>query len=319
MDLQFLEGVSDRRLIAAEPMGQEMKLNDKVAIVTGTSPSIGGGIAEALATAGAAVAAVDARAENANDCANYIRRNGRAIAITCDVTVESEVAGAVARVLDAFGRVDILVNNAAIFNKKGVLDMTLEEWQRQTAIILGGAFLFSKHAAKAMIKEGHGGSIINIISTAGHQGEPRNIAYCTAKSGLLNFTRSAAMELVEYDIRVNSLTPTATDPTKSFARAERWGRQVSPPAQLAAAFAAYRVRVPMQKLPAPSDYGKAAVFLASDDAAMITGTDLRVDAGAVARYWAWDPGRLCPEKMSACRIRLRNTAKLQVACSRSPS
>ncbi len=112
-------------------MGQEMKLNDKVAIVTGTSPNIGGGIAEALATAGAAVAAVDARAENANDCANDIRRNGRAIAITCDVTVESEVGGAVARVLDAFGRVDILVNNAAIFNKKGVLDMTLEEWQRQ--------------------------------------------------------------------------------------------------------------------------------------------------------------------------------------------
>jgi NAD(P)-dependent dehydrogenase (short-subunit alcohol dehydrogenase family) len=270
-------------------MGREMKLNDKVAIVTGTSPNIGGGIAEALAAAGAAVAAVDARAENAKDCANYIRRNGRAIAITCDVTVESEVAGAVARVLDAFGRVDILVNNAAIFNKKGVLDMTLEEWQRQTAIILGGAFLFSKHAAKAMIKEEQGGSIINIISTAGHQGEPRNIAYCTAKSGLLNFTRSAAMELVEHDIRVNSLTPTATDPTESFARAERWGRQVSLPAQPAAAFAVYRARVPMQKLPVPSDYGKAAVFLASDDAAMITGTDLRVDAGAVARYWAWDP------------------------------
>ena len=270
-------------------MGREMKLNDKVAIVTGTSPNIGGGIAEALATAGAAVAAVDARAENANDCANYIGRSGRAIAITCDVTVESEVAGAVARVLDAFGRVDILVNNAAIFNKKGVLDMTLEEWQRQTAIILGGAFLFSKHAAKAMIKEGDGGSIINIISTAGHQGEPRNIAYCTAKSGLLNFTRSAAMELVEHGIRVNSLTPTATDPTESFARAERWGRPASPPVQFVAAFAAYRTRVPMQKLPVPSDYGKAAVFLASDDAAMITGTDLRVDAGAVARYWAWDP------------------------------
>jgi NAD(P)-dependent dehydrogenase (short-subunit alcohol dehydrogenase family) len=266
-----------------------MQLKDKVAIVTGTSPNIGGGIAEALAAAGAAIGAVDARPENAEDCAAFVRRSGRAIAVTCDVTVESEVAAAVLRVLDAFGHVDILVNNAAIFNKKGVLDMTLAEWQRQTAIILGGAFLFSKHAAKAMIEQGRGGSIINIISTAGHQGEPRNIAYCTAKSGLLNFTRSAAMELVQHGIRVNSLTPTATDPTESFARAERWGRQVSPPAQLAPAMAAYRSRVPMQKLPVPSDYGKAAVFLACDDAAMITGTDLRVDAGAVARYWAWDP------------------------------
>src|SRR5208337_4269285 len=98
--------------------------------------------------------------------------------------------------------------------------------QRQLAIILTGTFLFTKYVAKLMIDQVRKGSIINIISTAGHQGEPNNIAYCTGKSGLLNFTRSAAMELIAHGIRVNSLTPTATDPSESLARAQRWGRKV---------------------------------------------------------------------------------------------
>jgi NAD(P)-dependent dehydrogenase (short-subunit alcohol dehydrogenase family) len=269
-----------------------MLLNDKVALVTGTSPNIGGGIAEGLAEAGAAIVAVDARAENAADCARHVNdTGGRAIAVTADVADEAQVKAAVNAAVEAFGKVDILVNNAAIFNKKGVIDMSFAEWQQQTGIILGGAFLFTKHVATLMIARGAGGAIINIISTAGHQGEPGNIAYGTAKCGLINFTRSAAMELVGHGIRVNSLTPTATDPSESFDRAERWGRAVIRPAGLSDRMAAFRSRVPMQRLPRPSDYGRAAVFLASDDAAMITGTDLRVDAGAIARYWAWDPSR----------------------------
>jgi len=267
-----------------------MRLNDKVALVTGTSPNIGGGIAEGLAAEGASLVCVDSRAENAADCARYLSSIGsRAIAITCDVTDEQQVANAVASARDSMGGIDILVNNAAIFNKKGVVDMPLDEWQRQLAIILTGAFLFTKHAAKSMIEQRRKGSIINIISTAGHQGEPNNIAYCTAKSGLLNFTRSAAMELVAHGIRVNSLTPTATDPAESIERGTRWGRSVRNAEQLKQAFEPFRTRVPMQKLPSPSDYGRAAAFLASDDAAMITGIDLRVDAGAIAQYWAWDP------------------------------
>ncbi|MCW5744611.1 MAG: SDR family oxidoreductase [Alphaproteobacteria bacterium] len=268
-----------------------MKLKDRVAIVTGTSPNIGGGIAEGLAAEGAMIVAVDANAANATDCANYLNRNGsRAIAVTCDVTDEGQVEASVQAALAAFGQVDILVNNAAFFNKKGVIDMSYEEWSRQTGVILDGAFLFTKHACKAMIARGAGGVVINIISTAGHQGEPGNIAYCTSKCGLINFTRSAAMELVGHGIRVNSLTPTATDPAESFERAARWGRSVTRPRSLDRVMAPFRTRVPMQKLPVPSDYGRAAAFLASDDAGMITGTDLRVDAGAVARYWAWEPG-----------------------------
>ena len=266
-------------------------LNNKVALVTGTSPNIGGGIAEALAAAGAALVAVDARPENALDCARYVESiGGRALGLTADVTDEAQVAAAVAAATARFGGVDILVNNAAIFNRKGVLDMSFAEWDRQTKIILGGAFLFTKHVAKQMIERAAGGAIVNIISTAGHQGEPGNVAYSTSKSGLLNFTRSVAMELVEHGIRVNSLTPTATDPSEALDRAERWGRAVTrPPVGAPRRIDKFRLRVPMQRLPKPSDYGKAAVFLASDDAAMITGTDLRVDAGAIAKYWAWDP------------------------------
>jgi NAD(P)-dependent dehydrogenase (short-subunit alcohol dehydrogenase family) len=266
------------------------RLAGKVALVTGTSPNIGGGIAEGLAREGAAIVAVDARAENADDCARAIvAAGGEAMGVTCDVTDEAQVIAAVEAALARFGRVDVLVNNAAIFNKKGVLDMPLAEWRTQTDVILTGAFLFTKHVARSMIARGVRGAILNIVSTAGHQGEPGNIAYSTSKCGLLNFTRSAAMELVGHGIRVNSLTPTATDPAEMFERAQRWGREARSPARLTALMEPFRKGVPMQVLPRPSDYGMAAAFLVSDDAAMITGTDLRVDAGAVARYWAWDP------------------------------
>lgn len=267
-----------------------MKLKDKVAIVTGTSPNIGGGIAEGLAAEGATLVCIDARPENAADCAKYINgTGGRALGITCDVLDDEQVAAAVGEACKTFGRVDVLVNNAAFFNKKGVLTMPLAEWEKQIGVILTGAFLFTKHVARSMIDRHVKGTVINIISTAGHQGEPGNIAYSTAKSGLLNFTRSAAMELAVHGIRVNSLTPTATDPAESAERATRWGRPSATGPDRRAAFDSFRRRVPMQKLPSPSDYGRAAAFLASQDAEMMTGTDLRIDAGAVARYWAWDP------------------------------
>ncbi len=267
-----------------------MKLSNKVAIVTGTSPNIGGGIVEGLAAEGAAVVCVDAVAANADDAARYINSiGGRALGVSCDVCDEAQVKAAVDAAVSSFGGVDILVNNAAFFNRKGVLDMPVGEWRAQIDVILTGAFLFTQYAARAMIDGKRRGSIINIISTAGHQGEPRNVAYSTAKCGLMNFSNSTAMELASHGIRVNSLTPTATDPSESFERAVRWGRPAADPSKVLAAMESFRLRVPMQRLPKPSDYGRAAAFLASDDAAMVTGTDLRVDAGAVARYWAWDP------------------------------
>jgi NAD(P)-dependent dehydrogenase (short-subunit alcohol dehydrogenase family) len=274
-----------------------VKLNGKVAVITGTSSNIGGGIAEVMAAEGSAIVCVDVNSENAADCAAAIESaGGRALAAPCDVTDEAQVKSVVSRACEAYGGIDILVNGAAIFNQKGVLDMPLAEWERQIAIILTGSFLFTKYVAQSMIEQKRKGAIINIISSAGHQGQPNNVAYCTSKCGLLNFTRSVAMELVRHAIRVNSLTPTATDPSEGFERALRWGRKVSNADRVKQAFEPFRKRTPMQKLPSPRHYGQAAVFLASDDSEMITGMDLRVDAGTVARYWAWNPAEPGPER-----------------------
>jgi NAD(P)-dependent dehydrogenase (short-subunit alcohol dehydrogenase family) len=271
-----------------------MKLQNKVALITGTSPNICGGIAVGMAEAGARLVCVDIRPEHVHGCANAIKQHGgEALGVVCDVTSEAQVQAAVAQARETFGGIDILVNGAVIFNQKGVLDMPLSEWTQQLAVILTGAFLCTRYVAQLMIDQGRKGSIINLISTAGHQGEPWNIGYCTGKSGLLNFTRSAAMELAEHGIRVNSLTPTATDVAEGRARAAEWGvtlrRPGNPSPRRRGFLSASTSGVPLGQRPSPADYAKAAVFLASDDAAMITGTDLRVDAGALARYWMWDP------------------------------
>ena len=264
-----------------------MKLAGKVAIVTGTSPNIGGGIAEGLAAEGARVVCVDVEADNAQQCAAAITaRGGQALGLTCDVTDERQVEAMVARVREACGTADVLVNNAGILGGQSVLDMPLERWQRQLAVNLTGTFLCTKHVGRLMVERGTRGSIIVIVSTAGHQGQPGNIGYCTSKSGLLNFTRAAAMDLVRHGIRVNSLTPTATDVEEGDARAVAWGRLRPERGRRALEFGRM---LPMDSLPSPRHYAQAAVFLASDDSAMITGIDLRVDGGAIAKYWPWVP------------------------------
>ena len=264
-----------------------MKLGGKVAIVTGTSPNIGGGIAGGLAEEGASVVCVDVVPENAQQCAAWItKRGGRALALVCDTTDEAQVDAMVARAREACGGVDILVNNAGILGGESVLEMPLERWSRQLAVNLNGTFLCTKHVARAMVTQGRGGSIIVIVSTAGHQGQAGNIGYCTSKSGLLNFTRAAAMDLARHRIRVNSLTPTATDVEEGLARAEEWGRARP---ERRARLLDFQKMVPTGTLPSPRHYARAAVFLASDDAEMITGFDLRVDAGAIAKYWPWIP------------------------------
>ena len=264
-----------------------MKLAGKVAIVTGTSPNIGGGIAGGLADEGAKVVCADVVADNAEQCAAWIRkRGGDALAVVTDTTDEAQAAALVARACDAYGGVDVLVNNAGILGGQSVLDMPLDRWNRQIGVNLTGTFLCTKHVARSMVEQGRRGSIIVIVSTAGHQGQPGNIGYCTSKSGLLNFTRAAAMDLAKHGIRVNSLTPTATDVEESFDRAVEWGRPRPEPRGRLLDFAAM---IPGGTLPSPRHYARAAVFLASDDAEMITGFDLRVDAGAIAKYWPWTP------------------------------
>jgi NAD(P)-dependent dehydrogenase (short-subunit alcohol dehydrogenase family) len=264
-----------------------VKLAGRVAIVTGTSPNIGGGIAGGLADEGAKVVCVDIVADNAEHCAEWIsKRGGDARGIVCDTTDEEQVEAMVRRTRDLFGGVDILVNNAGILGGQSVLEMPLPHWNRQLAVNLTGTFLCTKHVARAMVEQGRGGSIIVIVSTAGHQGQPGNIGYCTSKSGLLNFTRAAAMDLAKHRIRVNSLTPTATDVEEAMVRTVAWGRPLPDRRPRALDFAKM---IPAGTLPSPRHYASAAVFLASDDAEMITGIDLRVDAGAIAKYWPWTP------------------------------
>jgi len=263
------------------------RLAGKIAIVTGTSPNIGGGIAQGLADEGATVACVDVADDNARQCAEWIvKRGGTALGLACDVTDEHAVEAMVGRVRAAYGGVDILVNNAGILGGLSVLEMPLERWSRQVAVNLTGTFLCTKHVGRLMVEQKRRGSIIVIISTAGHQGQAGNIAYSTTKSGLLNFTRAAAMDLVKHGIRVNSLTPTATDVEEGDDRAVAWGRpRVERPGRVLD----FAKMLPMDKLPSPRHYARACVFLASDDAEMITGVDLRVDAGAIAKYWPWVP------------------------------
>jgi NAD(P)-dependent dehydrogenase (short-subunit alcohol dehydrogenase family) len=264
-----------------------VRLAGKIAIVTGTSPNIGGGIAGGLAAEGARVACVDVAADNARQCADWIKgHGGDALGLTCDLTDEAQVQAMVGRVREAWGGVDVLVNNAGILGGLSVLEMPIERWNHQLAVNLTGTFLCTKHVARLMVEQGRRGSIIVVVSTAGHQGQAGNIGYCTSKSGLLNFTRAAAMDLSRHGIRVNSLTPTATDVEESVERAVEWGR---PRPEPRGRLLDFQKMVPAGRLPSPRHYAKAAVFLASDDAEMITGFDLRVDAGAIAKYWPWVP------------------------------
>ena len=262
------------------------RLADKVAIVTGASPNIGGTLAVGLAAEGARVLCTDLSTEVADDCAaKIIAEGGDAVAVAGDVTDPGHVDEAVAAALDRWGRIDVLVNNAVLFNQQGVLSMSYEDFRRQLDVIVGGSFLFTKAVATAMIETRTAGSIINVLSTAAWQGQPGNIGYSTGKSGLVNFTRSVAMELAEYGIRVNGFTPTATAPTDPAARA-KMDELLARPSPYPNDFAA---QLPLSRLPTPADYVGAVIYLASDESAMVTGTNITVDGGATAKYWPWTP------------------------------
>jgi NAD(P)-dependent dehydrogenase (short-subunit alcohol dehydrogenase family) len=268
------------------------RLEGKVAVVTGTSPNIGGTIASGFAAQGALVACNDVRPDVAEERARRLSaEGGEAIAVPGDVTDPATVEAIVAKVLGAWGRIDVLVNNAVRFNTKGVLDMPVDEFRRQVDVIVGGAFLMTQAVARSMVQRHVRGSIVNILSTAAWQGQAGNIGYCTAKAGMVNFTRSAAMELAPYGIRVNGFTPTATMPDDADL-AERFRRATAAGPASGMDFAG---QVPLGRLPTPSDYVAALVYLASDESAMTTGTNLTVDGGALAKYWPQAPARRAGE------------------------
>ncbi len=267
------------------------RLDNKIAIVTGTGPNIGSGLALGLAQEGAIVACNDIRAAQIDKALGRIRQaGGEGMAIPGDVTDEVSVKANVQKVLDTYGRIDVLVNSAAVLGGKGVLDYDLKDFERQVQIILSGAFLYTKYVAHAMIDRNIKGSIICILSTAAWQGQPGNVGYCTAKSGLINFVRSTAMELAQYGIRVNGFTPTATQPDNpAVIELRRQQAAAQGGGRVGGFMSEFARMVPMGELPTPTDYAHAVVFLASDDARLVTGTDIKVDGGATAKYWPWIP------------------------------
>ena len=152
--------------------------------VTGCGPNINGGIAYGLADEGAKVVCIDLRADYGQACAQAIRkRGGQAAAVVCDVTREDDIVVAIKQAEATFGPIDVLINGAVLQIRKGLLEVSLDEIRRQLDVGLCGAMLFTKHAARSMIEHRRRGSVINIGSTEGHQGNIGNIAYGTAKGG----------------------------------------------------------------------------------------------------------------------------------------
>jgi NAD(P)-dependent dehydrogenase (short-subunit alcohol dehydrogenase family) len=280
----------------------EISLEGKVALVTGAGPNIGSGIALALAKYGARVACNDIRPEVAEACVRRIERNGgTAMAVPGDVTSEADVTAYLRRILDAWGRIDILINNAALLGGRGVLEETLEDFNRAVNVAAAGTFLNTKHAAIAMIERGIRGSIVCILSSNAWQGAPGVIAYAFHKGGLANFVRAAAMDLAPYGIRVNSFTPTAPEPDNPELIAERRassgprrGMSSAPVGERPAWWrptGTFDVRrnIPMGAPSTPTDIGHCIAWMCSDYARLITGCDFVVDGGARAKYWAYTP------------------------------
>ena len=280
--------------------GMEISLEGKVALVTGTGPNIGGGIALALSRYGARVACNDVRPEAAEACVRRIERNGgTALALPGDVSDEADVTANVRAVLESWGRIDILVNNAALLGGRGILEERLEDFNRAINVAAAGSFLNTKHVAISMIERGIRGSIVCILSSNAWQGAPGVIAYAFHKGGLANFVRAAAMDLAPYGIRVNSFSPTAPEPDNPELIAERRAtgaglRPPPPPADRPAWWrptGAFDVRrnIPMGVAATPTDIGHCIAWMCSDYARLITGCDFVVDGGARAKYWGYTP------------------------------
>ncbi len=265
------------------------RLQDRVALVFGASPNISGTTAHWFAKQGARVAVADYKAEVAERCVAFLRDKGfDAYALTGDPTDEAQAQRIVAGAVAHYGRLDIMFNQVGNQYRHSVLDMNLHDWRRELDGYLTGGMLTTKHAARAMLAAGNGGAIIHIISDAGHQGEPGNAAYCAAKAGLLNYCRAAAVELAAHGIRVNTISPTFMDHLFWQYPAKFLNPGLRAPGTTSADD--FLRGIPLGRFCNARDIANTAVFLASDEAAYITGADIPLDGGAQAKYWPSQPG-----------------------------
>ena len=256
-----------------------MKLEGRVAIVTGAAKGIGWGIAKIFVQEGAKVAVVDWDEENGNKTAAELKAaGGDTIFIKCDVSKEDEVRAMTQKTLQTYQRIDVLVNNAGVGVYKAFMDASLADWDRALGVNLKGQVFCSREAVPQMQKQGKG-AIVNISSVHAFQTVNGVAPYATSKGGVFALTHAMAIDLAP-TIRVNAIAPgwvytpliqsifdSYDDPAGQRKEVER--------------------RALMKRIGRPEEIGYAAAFLASDEASFITGTQLFVDGGLTAQLESW--------------------------------
>jgi NAD(P)-dependent dehydrogenase (short-subunit alcohol dehydrogenase family) len=245
-----------------------MRLQGKVAVVTGGASGIGKAIAAAYVREGARVALVDIDEAKGKQAAAEISTNGEAISVRTDVTDSASVNQMAAEVDRRFGRIDILVNNVGVRITKPFLEHTDADWNVMIATNLTGPFFCARAVTPFMIRGGRG-RIINTASIASFVGRPNRVAYVSAKSGLLGMTRALAIDLGGSGITVNAIAPGSINSPMNASQAadadHDWGKET-----------------PVGRWGTPEDIANAALFLALDESSYITGAELKVDGGWVS-------------------------------------
>ncbi|MBI3616265.1 MAG: 3-oxoacyl-ACP reductase FabG [Candidatus Omnitrophica bacterium] len=243
-------------------------LSGKSALVTGASRGLGKAMALALAQAGCDVALNARSADSLKETTQEIQKLGRkAVLVPGDVADETQVKEFVKAAHQAFGKIDVLVNNAGIWEGTYFLRITKSDWDKMVEVNLTGAFLVAKAVGRVMLKQ-RSGKIINIASVLGLRGSPQAVAYCVTKGGVVQMTRVMAIELGPAGIQVNCLAPglVATDMTKEYTKDSEAMRQ-------------YLSKVPLRRYGQPGDLAGAVVFLASKASDLMTGHVMVIDGG----------------------------------------
>ena len=264
----------------------DIRFDGKAAIVTGSAGGIGRVIARTLADSGANVTICDVNLPAAKATAAEIERDFGvgALAVKCDITRESQVVKMVERTVRKFGRVDVLVNNAGLSYPVPLTDMTPDKWQPMIDVNLKGTMLCSKAVITQLLKQAGGGAIINISSKSGVHGSPQLSHYCATKFGVIGLAQSWAREFAKDGIRCCSVLP-----GNVFAGSNIWNPEFIRKTakklgiQPSEVRAFYDAKVPLGRSCDPTDIANAVAFLASDQAAYITGVHLLVDGGQEMR------------------------------------
>jgi len=247
-----------------------MKLKGKISIVTGGGQGIGRGIAIRFAREGSAIVIAQRGSKTADETVKMIRENGgEAVFIQTDLTQPPTIDALVRQTLDVYGRIDVLVNNAAVAGGNGpFLDIPLEEWKRIIDINLTGTFLCSQAVARQMARDEIRGRIINIGSLDSFIAERHAAAYAASKGGVLMLTKAMAVDLAEHGILVNCIAPGSIRVERNAPNYDTEPLRTS-----------LRKGIPLRHTGRPEDIGAIAVFLASDETDFMTGASIVVDGG----------------------------------------